>query len=201
MENLPIRERLFSDDPIRGSVVFAMNELAKKGFTYDDMTISQICKEAGVSRSTFYRYFEDKLEAAMWAMRRVSEVGIGNVGRTLGWRDGIGMTLAATEYLAPFFQAGGKCENKCYSAITGDFASYHKDIFEETITRYKRERLDEELEFVLQFWIYSLTESLNYWRINEFNPPSDMMVECIERAIPPEIYDLLKTPVNAPLPS
>ena len=191
MKNLSIEEKLFSDEPIRGSVILAINDLAAGGITYDEMTTSQICKMANVSRSTFYRHFEEKLEAVQWGMRRVSLVGIGSIGRTLDWHEGVTMTLEATKRLAPFFKAGGKWANKCYPIVTESFMRYHMDMFSTTITIYKRERLDEGLEAVLRFWVFSLTESLNWWRLNDFAPPVEEMTEYIIRAVPQEIYDLL----------
>lgn len=63
----------------------------------EDITVSDICKKAGASRSTFYKYFSDKYEIMIWKYKEAlnsihsSEKGVED------WREG---TLAGIKYFA-----------------------------------------------------------------------------------------------------
>jgi len=50
------------------AILQAFNKLAKKK-DFDKITVEQICKEAEVSRATFYRYFEDKYDVMNYNYR------------------------------------------------------------------------------------------------------------------------------------
>ncbi|WP_165249507.1 TetR/AcrR family transcriptional regulator [Adlercreutzia sp. ZJ141] len=190
-----VDEFVFQNDEIARSIILAMNELAET-HTYEEMSIRQICEKANVSRTTFYRRFDGKIEAAEWVMRRVSAIGLAQIGRTLTWHEGITMTLAATKRFAAFFRAGGEWGDSAARRIMDDFTSYHVGMFIDTVTRYKRIRLDEGLEYVLRFWVYSLCDALFFWRISDFAIPVNQMAEYLERAVPAEIHEMLQEPVS-----
>lgn len=186
----PIDELLFGEDDIARAIILAINDMSRDQ-TYGDLTIAQICERANVSRTTFYRHFDSKLAAVKWAMRRVSAIGIGEIGRTTTWRDGFLRTLAATRRLGDFFIAGGEWADANYIELADDFVSYHTDVFETTLTRYRRVRLDEGFELVLRFWVYSLNAALSYWRIEGFRIPNEEMADLLERAVPSEVHRLM----------
>lgn len=191
-----VDEFVFQNDEIARSIILAMNEIAET-HTYEEMSIRQICERASVSRTTFYRRFDGKVAAAEWVMRRVSAIGLAQIGRTLTWREGIAMTLMATKRFAALFRAGGEWGDSVAPRLMDDFTSYHAGMFIDTVTRCKRIRLDEGLEYVIRFWVYSLCDALFFWRTSDFALPVNQMAEYLERAVPAEIHEMLKDPVNS----
>lgn len=185
---------LFSGKPIEGAIALALNELSKSK-SFDEITVSEICKAASVSRSTFYRFFSSKEDVQKFCMRSVSSVGFEKIGRTLGLREGLMLTLAGTKFLGNSFKSvrsSVDSRNAVYLDI--DFVEYHCRVFAETITRYKRVRFGEGLEFVLHAWVCLLSDCLSDWRVNEYEMPIDVLVGYLERTVPPELYELLKDP-------
>lgn len=63
-------------------VVSVMDELCA-GTPFTKLTVTAICDAAGISRTSFYRLFEDKYEATNWFVHTVSRVGHVQTGRTL----------------------------------------------------------------------------------------------------------------------
>lgn len=59
-----------------------------KGQTLDRLAVSDVCTEAGVSRQTFYRCFEDKYAAALWYTNCIVDGTCRRIGFSLSWRDG-----------------------------------------------------------------------------------------------------------------
>lgn len=54
------------DELRKNQIVEATEELVKS-MPFDSVTVTAICKQAGMSRPTFYRYFEDKFDVVQWA--------------------------------------------------------------------------------------------------------------------------------------
>lgn len=48
-----------------------------------------ICREAGVSRQTFYRNFDDKFDAGIWFIEEGIKSSVRQIGITLSWRSGL----------------------------------------------------------------------------------------------------------------
>ena len=61
---------------------------------FADLSIADICKASDISRSTFYRLFDDKFDAVNWFIYEVSRLGHTQTGRTLSWHDASFTTLS-----------------------------------------------------------------------------------------------------------
>lgn len=191
-----INNILFSGKTIERSVVLALNELAATK-SFDEITVDEICKAANISRSTYYRAFNNKEDAQKYGMHTVSAIGFGQIGRALTWCEGFTLTLLGTKQLANSFRAvRASADSRSAFNLSADFVSYHMEIFAETITKYKRERFSEGLEYILRAWLYSLCECLNDWRNSNYALPVDTMANYLERTVPPELHELLKYPAK-----
>ncbi len=51
----------------------------------DDLTVSAVCREAGVSRTTFYRLFSGKHDVYNWFLRVTMRSNLAQVGRVFSW--------------------------------------------------------------------------------------------------------------------
>ena len=185
---------LFPEKPIEGTIAFALNELSEFK-SFDEITVGEICETASVSRSTFYRFFSGKEDVQKLCMRSVSAIGFEKIGRTLSLHDGLTLTLAGTKRLGNSFKSVRSSADSRNAVFFGmDFVEHHCRIFAETITRYKRVRFGEGLEFVLHAWVCLLNDCLNDWRVSGFEMPIEVLVGYLERTMPPELHELLKDP-------
>lgn len=63
--NKPEKLGILSNAETKLDVVNAMADLMETT-PLEKLTVSQICKASGISRSSFYRCFEDKYAVAQW---------------------------------------------------------------------------------------------------------------------------------------
>ena len=80
------------------AIVQAMNELCKTR-PFSRVSVVDIAKNAGMSRSNFYYHFTDRNDAVRWLSCAAFARGIDQIGRTLSWYEG---HLATTRVLVQF---------------------------------------------------------------------------------------------------
>ena len=54
----------------------------------DQITVAEICRNAGISRQTFYRHFESKYDIPWWYSIFCRQFYLNEIGRTIDWRTG-----------------------------------------------------------------------------------------------------------------
>lgn len=64
----------------------ALNDLLHER-SLDGITVVDLCKEAGISRSTFYSYFEDIYEVGEWVWERRNREIFEGLGERYGYRE------------------------------------------------------------------------------------------------------------------
>ena len=161
------------------------------------VTIDDICKEAGICRSTFYYHFKDKFDVVQWHFNVVASSCLDEIGRTLTWRQGY---LSHTNevlrygnlYPAAFRERG-------YQSIFSHVKRHRRDTIGETVVKYKGLEIDSELEFQIFAAVETEVGSMEHWF--KRGMPYDMHQLCafLEDAIPRRLHALLDEPVS-PLP-
>lgn len=82
----PEKFGILSNAETKLDVVNAMADLMEIT-PLEKLTVSQICKASGISRSSFYRCFEDKYAVAQWHIQFVHLNGVDQIGeRSLGMK-------------------------------------------------------------------------------------------------------------------
>ena len=56
--------------------------------TYTKIGVVDICREAGISKPTFYRHFQNKDNIIRWMAKQTLKNGIIQIGRTYSWYEG-----------------------------------------------------------------------------------------------------------------
>ena len=52
------------------------------------LSVTEICRRAGISRQTFYSYFESKYAIGSWYALHCDTFTLDLIGRALSWREG-----------------------------------------------------------------------------------------------------------------
>ena len=115
--------------------------LQSKGF--DSISVSMICKEAGISRATFYYHFKDKFDVSQWHYGLVAETFLFQTGRTLTW-------LQANYLNTVEFAKHEAVYRECFDMHGYESLFEHAkrrriETLRETIVDYKPEKLDSRL--------------------------------------------------------
>lgn len=188
-------EAMLFDDDVKKSILYAMDRVLETE-PYDKVKVSRICEEANVSRATFYRHFRNVDEALDWYMARSVRVGIGNIGRTLEWLEGLEVSMCCALILRNAVEA--------LRISNPTSRSKHDEMFDETCYRalvetlvfYRREKLTERLEYLIRSWAMSVVYGLAYWFENNLSMSVATMATWLEATVPTELHDLLDGPLE-----
>lgn len=192
MKQVRSRETASGVDTCMKVVDATIRLLDDKGL--DDLSVGAICSNAGISRTTFYYHFDDKFDIVQWHYDHVARQNLFETGRTLTWfqahyRNTFEVLKKKELYLAAFKLRG-------YQSLFAYAKRQRIDTLKATITEYKNEALDHELEFQ----IYALAEaevaSMSRWF--KEGMPFDLETLCryLEGIVPLRLHDLLAEPVN-----
>jgi AcrR family transcriptional regulator len=140
MASITRRQRARTAESRRGAIeaklLQATERLLSDGTPYTELSIQQLCSEAGIARSTFYVYFRDKGDL----VSRLGEEMVGQLARAASawWSPGADRpeVLAATTELIRLYQRHGPL----LAALT-ETAAYDPElrvVQEEMVQRYAK---------------------------------------------------------------
>lgn len=174
-------------------VIAVMDYLAQKT-SLDDMTVNDICSSAKISRTSFYRMFEDKYDAANWFMFRCLDLGNTQTGRRYGWYDGNLVTLSGCLLMKNIMGSAWRSQGYHAMKETGIRRKYADLV--ETIKEYRHIELTDELDFQCDSFAHSESYMVRTW-IREDSPrPVEEMATYIDRVVPPLLHEALDRPID-----
>lgn len=154
--------------------------------SYEKASIASICEIAKVSRSTFYHHFKDKNSVLQWHSRIAYEMGIDQIGRSLGWLNGHMVTTQIIErYKGLYFLGGTSSE---YSAVVPSFIRHRVDNLRETIVDFQHMRLTPLLDFQIQAMASVESAMANRYYANELGMSMKEFCSSIVTLVPSELY-------------
>lgn len=169
--------------------------LGRKSF--DDISVGQICKEAGIARATFYYHFKDKYDISQWHYGSVAEKFLFQTGRTLTWLQANylnTMEFAKHETLYRWcFNMDG------YESLFEHAKRRRVETLRETILDYKHEKLDPELGFQIIALADAEVGGVTHWFADGM--PYDVKTLCLflDSIVPRRLYKMLNEPVDPTL--
>ena len=130
----------------RFNVVSAVDRLVTEG-SYDELSVNDICRQAGISRSTFYRLFDDKYEVIKWQIGLVLLAGVGKIGREYTWYDGQRVTLSGIALFPAFKRAVAKSVEVQRRRMA---VKTYSQCLIDTLAQVKHQELTEDLRFQIE---------------------------------------------------
>ncbi len=174
-------------------VVDATAELAQTQ-PFESLTVSAICKAAGISRTSFYYHFDDKFEIVQWHFDFVAENNLFETGRTLTWTQAHYLNTyevlrKKNLYLAAF-------ESRGYQSLFSYSKRRRMETLKETITEYKHIPLDSELDFQIFALAESEVASISRWFKEGMPLDLKTLCEYLDGIVPKRLHDILADPVD-----
>lgn len=159
----------------------------------DRMTITEICKNAGISRQTFYRHFKSKYDIPWWYCIYCRQFYLNEIGRTIDWKTGYyhHMRLIAQE--RDFFR------KSIQYSINTPFGQTimpenRQAVLFDTLENYRHVTVNDNLRFIVQVFSKLECEVLNDWFRSD--GPTDLMrwTDDLVSLVPDRLYRALKIP-------
>lgn len=175
------------------SIVDALDVLIHEK-PYDDIKVTELCRKANISRTTFYYYFEDKNAVLQWHSSFIYDMGIYEIGRSLTWYEGHYVTTSLIDRYKELYLAAGRSIE--YSAVRPTFKRRRIANLEQTLVDYQHVELTDLLRFETMAVAGAESEMSNYRLDGTLSLSVAEHCSFLEKSVPRELYDALKTPVN-----
>lgn len=182
----------------RDLIFDAYNRCIEQGASVSEITIKRICEEAHISKPTFYRYFDNKEDMSYWVARRAIDAGFTQIGRTCTWFVGLYRTcLEFLRYKAYFSAAPKNSGSSTSGSIVSDvLIDYKRDVLMETLTKYRRTRIDSIMAFQIEAFLVSSSSMFRYWGESGMNMSPEDIAAYITSAVPWGLFNTLKEPLR-----
>lgn len=160
-----------------------------------DLSVSDICRKAGISRQTFYRYFDSKYDVLYWWMFFCDSFYVDKIGIDYSWEEAYLRQQRLLMRGARWYQKGlsfGDDSSKNYG--THPVLIRQRDIMVDTVQNHLHQEVSEEL-YVCMTDFMQLDVEVNI-ECAKSGIIFDRM-KFIKRTlsiIPPMVYDALQLP-------
>lgn len=184
----------FSEKASKFQIALLVNGLCESK-SFSALTVNDICREAGISRATFYRMFEDKYSLNNWCQAFNFAAGILQIGRTYTWADGLYVAYSCAEFFGNLarasYEARGDRSNvafcrRCFRACLAD-----------TIKNVRHEPLMDDLRFETGFFADAVAwAASDYWTRGCGGETLRSYADRLARCVPPLLFRTLNDPVD-----
>lgn len=179
-------------DTVKIRVARALAELLSDS-AYEKITISQICKTAGIAKQTFYNHFSSKYDVATWFWLHAAQRFLFRVGVDLTWSESISKNLAYVDPFTEFFQIIFKGEH----TDSGRRFAFGKRVesLTETVEMRLRAPLSNSLRFQIIFFADGESRLLTIREYGSLLKDRATYAKCLEACVPTELRNLLDSAV------
>lgn len=157
----------------------------------DQITITELCARAGISRQTFYRHFDSKYDLHWWWPTYAHRFYLVEVGRTIDWETGYFHHIRLLSLEKDFFKVATQYTLDIPTDRT-IMPHFRKCALIETLQDYRRIGVDDELAFCVDSWVHLETDILTKWyRLGTTPPPKEAAAKLVS-IMPPLLYEAFK---------
>lgn len=176
----------------RMQILEAINDLLKEN-SVEEINISMICKQANISRPTFYRYFTDKYNAINWYHYVYARRFLYQVGRTMTWHEAtVIMFQHVVEERTFYERAFGQVESNEDLKHFNDQVNVENQL--ETI-KLNGIELTDELEYEVRFWARSVNVAIAAWIKSGFPWTPEQFAHFLDHCRPSGLQHAMDEPV------
>lgn len=175
---------------IQFDILFAYERLlANQPIT--KIKIEDICQEAHVSRTTFYRYFKSKTEIILWFADHALLYGVCQIGRGLSWYEGFFNTYSLQYQHSILYSR--ELEHKDNKLALNKFSkhTFRKALLSTLVS--KGVPITEKLSYQVDF-VAAGTGTIDRRWVNEgMVIPPEALAKYMAESVPRELFEALET--------
>lgn len=171
----------------RMNILNAVEELAKTT-DYDSITVMAICKQASISRQTFYRLFDGKAAVFQWFVSEVFGEFMSEVGISLSWSEAMRIPHRLAFKRANIARAVFS-SNERDSSIAA-VAQIVATSIRRNIESRNRAVITEELQFLITGYGWAFAHSIASWNVSDQAMPPNRLSEYLVGLLPRKLYEL-----------
>lgn len=172
-------------------IAVAANNLAREN-EFDAITVDMICERAQVSRSSFYRLFQDKYDILKWCEMISFSRGISHMGLSLTCLEGVTVVLECFHLFNSLFLSTRHSSERIAREDAGKVEAAR--LLRTTIEEHRGIAIDEELDFQISWFVRGLLEQCVIWSKGQCPGTSDRIAAHITSCCPPRLRAILDKP-------
>lgn len=154
----------------------------------DKITVTDIVKRSGMTRQTFYRYFQDKYDLVNWYFEKLADKSFRQIGNSSTLREGLikkfTFLLNDRTFFMQAFQSKdyNNVENYDYQCIL----EFYTHVIEKKIGT-----IPSDIKFLLEMYCHgSITMTVN-WAVHGMQESPEVIADLLIEALPPKLEALL----------
>ncbi|MDR2197282.1 MAG: TetR/AcrR family transcriptional regulator [Coriobacteriales bacterium] len=182
------------DDLVRMRILDITDRLMLET-SLDRLSVTEICKAAGLSRQTFYAHFRDKYAIAQWYWELLGQRFLRETGRTLDWFEGNYYMLQAFSKRATFFANSLKSND--FNGIKKYGNRRRREYLAETVVDYLGLTLTPSLAYQIDFFVDAESRAVTTWMKRGMPQSLEELCRFLADCVPPQLYSLLDIRNNA----
>lgn len=155
----------------------------------DQIKVSDLCRDAGISRTTFYMYFKDVFSIPEWYWNYGCRTIMSKIGQEYSWTEGHCRTYA---YIQSNKVIGPAVTLKRNNWQEFEFtAAESESIHRENLERKAGRKLTQKEEKQLHYFSYAAASITHKWKVEGALESPEEMAEILTAITPQFILDLL----------
>ena len=149
----------------------------------DEIRVSDVCRIGGISRTTFYVYFEDVFSAIQWRWDDLCSQTLYRINSELTWEEGHRAMLIGLKEHGDFYQRCFVCKDyhSLFAYGYRKSLSYHIKNIECRLGR----KLTEKEMFELDYSVRALSAMTTKWAESGMQCSVEEMTQLFSRFVPP----------------
>ena len=156
----------------------------------DQISIAEICRNAGVSRQTFYRHFNSKYDIPCWHSIYCRQFYLNEIGRTVDWNTGYYHHLRLIDQKRSFYR------KSIQYSINSPFGhtvmpANREAVLLETLEKYRGISPDANMRFIVTTFSKLECEVLNEWFRSDESTDLIRWTEDLVSLVPHRLYEAL----------
>lgn len=154
----------------------------------DKITVTDIVKRSGMTRQTFYRYFQDKYDLVNWYFEKLADKSFRQIGNSSTLREGLikkfTFLLNDKVFFTQAFQSKdyNNVENYDYQCIL----EFYKNIIQKKIGV-----IPSDIMFLLEMYCHGSITMTVHWAVSGMKEAPEVIADLLIEALPPKLEELL----------
>ena len=178
-------------DHTKNAIMGALIELVEEE-PFEKITVTAICKKAGISRQAFYGHFLDKYDVAMQYLTHAIEGRFARPGIECGWRDAFLSEFRQIEQNASLLE--GLIQAEGYNSITQSTIRSSREDFLEGYRRIYGKDPDPLIAYQIERFAITSSLATDDWIRSGCEIPANEFVDMFLTLVPRELFDALNAP-------